>query len=343
VQGEHPHDADSLVLWTGVVVPPFPQARSVDEFRQLSRSDRRILAGAESLCRHLGLGPAKLFETGSLPVFAVGDAHVLKLYPPCFADECDNERSVLEKVHGALPIATPMIVASGEIDGWCYLIMDRVRGRPLDGIWDTLSSSERIHLAEQVGWFLKALHTMDVREMSSSHVEWPRFVRDQAENCLDVQRRRGLESRWLEQIPPFLRQADLSSDTRPVLLHTEIMRSHLFAERNVSAWSLSGAIDFEPAMMGAAEYEFASVGVFLTRGNGPALRALLLAYGYRESDLGLPLQRRFLTYTLLHRYSNLRWYLELLPPPETVSSLDDLAARWWAVGDEPEITATRAA
>jgi hygromycin-B 7''-O-kinase len=132
----------------------------------------------------------------------------------------------------------------------------------------------------------------------------------------------------------------MSSGARMALLHTEIMRSHVFAERNQSAWSLSGVIDFEPAMMGDAEYEFASVGVFLTRGSGPSLRALLLAYGYREGDLGLPLQRRFLTYTLLHRYSNLRWYLEMLPPPATMSSLDDLAARWWAVGDEPEIALT---
>lgn len=99
----------------------------------------------------------------------------------------------------------------------------------------------------------------------------------------------------------------------------------------------SGIIDFEPAMPGAPEYEFASVGVFLTRGSGPALRALLLAHGYRESDFDLALQRRLMAYLLLHRYSNLRSWLERLPVPRDVTTLDAVAARWYALGDEPEI------
>jgi hygromycin-B 7''-O-kinase len=83
--------------------------------------------------------------------------------------------------------------------------------------------------------------------------------------------------------------------------------------------------------------------VFFTCGSGPALRALLRAYGYAEAELDAPLQRRLLTYTLLHRYSNLRWYLELIPPAEGITTLDGLAARWWAFGDEPEIAGPGAA
>jgi hygromycin-B 7''-O-kinase len=116
------------------------------------------------------------------------------------------------------------------------------------------------------------------------------------------------------------------------------MRAHVLAVRDGTGWSLSGVVDFEPAMVGAPEYELASVGVFLTCGSGPALRTLLLAYGYGEGELGLPLQRRLLAYTLLHRYSNLRWYLERIPPGDGVSTLDALAARWWAVGDEAELS-----
>ena len=103
----------------------------------------------------------------------------------------------------------------------------------------------------------------------------------------------------------------------------------------------SGIVDFEPAMLGAPEYEFASVGIFLSCGSGPALRALLLAYGYPESDLGLPLQRRLMAYLLLHRYSNLRWFLDRLPVPRDVTTLDAVAARWFAMGDEPEIQPPR--
>jgi hygromycin-B 7''-O-kinase len=319
------------------VATHFPRAGTAQEFKELSRSDPRVAAGAGALCRELGLGGAKLFEAGSLPVFAAGDAHVMKLYPPCFAHECGHEQSVLSKLHGALPLATPRVVTSGEVDGWRYVVMERIPGTPLDDVWPSLSPSERVRLAGELGRFLRALHAVDAGDMTDAHVDWPRFIREQAEHCVDLQRRHSLAPRWLEQIPSFLAGSDLPPVKRPVLLHTEIMRAHVFAVRDAAGWSLSGVIDFEPAMVGAPEYEFASVGVFLTCGSGPALRALLLAYGHGESDLGLPLQRRLLAYTLLHRYSNLRWYLELMPPSDGISTLDALAARWWAVGDEPEI------
>lgn len=315
----------------------FPPAATTEAFRELSRGDARVAAAAAALCRDLGVEAPALFETGSLPVFAAGDGHVLKLYPPCFAEECEREASVLAALHGALPLATPRLVASGEADGWRYLLMERIPGTPLDRAWSTLSTPERRRLAGELGRFLRALHALDASRLKLLHVDWPRFVREQAARCVEAQRRRGLPARWLEQIPSFLTETDLGRVNAPALLHTEVMRAHVFASDAGMGWSLSGVVDFEPAMVGAAEYEFASVGVFLTCGDGPALRALLLAYGYPERDLGVPLQRRFLAYTLLHRYSNLRWYLDRIPPPDGVTTLEALATRWWAVGDEPEL------
>jgi hygromycin-B 7''-O-kinase len=319
------------------VATRFPRAVTAQELGALPRDDPRLAAAAGALCRALGLGDAKLFAAGSLPVFAAGDAHVVKLYPPFLAHECERERSVLSKLNGALPVATPQVAASGEVDGWRYLVMERIPGEPLDGLWPSLTPSERVRLAGELGRFLRALHAVETRDLADARVDWPRFVREQKERCVEAQRRKSLAPRWLEQIPAFLASTELAPVGPPVLLHTEIMRAHVFAVRQGTGWSLSGVVDFEPAMVGAAEYEFASGGVFLTRGSGPALRALLLAYGYGERDLGPLLQRRLLAYTLLHRYSNLRWYLELLPTGDAISTLDALAARWWALGDEPEI------
>lgn len=45
------------------------------------------------------------------------------------------------------------------------------------------------------------------------------------------------------------------------------------------------------------------------------LRRLLTAFGYRDDQLDSALQRRLLAYALLHRYSNLPRYLQLLPAP----------------------------
>ena len=37
-----------------------------------------------------------------------------------------------------------------------------------------------------------------------------------------------------------------------------------------------------------------------------------------------------MAYTLLHRYSNLRWYLEQVPPPPDTRTLARLAMDWWS-------------
>ncbi len=83
-------------------------------------------------------------------------------------------------------------------------------------------------------------------------------------------------------------------------------------------------------MVGCPEYEFASVGLFVTRGDRELLRDCLLGYGYREDELGPELSRRFLTYTLLHRYSRLSWYLEFMPTDD-VTTLEQMAQAWWAM------------
>lgn len=318
----------------------FPPAPTPEAFRALSREDPRIAAGAGALCRELALGPPALFAAGSLPVYAAGDAHVLKLFPPCFAQERDNEARVLSRVHGRLPLATPGVVARGEADGWRWLVMERIAGTPLDRVWPSLAAAERVRLAREVGRFLRALHALDAGDAagaSAAREGWRRFLAAQEARCVDRQRARGLAPAWLEQIPSFLAATPLAPPERPVLLHTEIMPAHLLAVPGAAGWALTGVVDFEPSMTGAAEYELASVGVFLTCGGGAALRALLRAYGCADADLGPALQRRLLAYTLLHRYSNLRWYLERLPPPRGVATLEALAARWFAVGDEPEL------
>jgi hygromycin-B 7''-O-kinase len=116
------------------------------------------------------------------------------------------------------------------------------------------------------------------------------------------------------------------------LLHTELMREHLLASPDGSGWRLSGLFDFEPAMLGAPEYDFASFGLFVSCGDGNFLRRALLAYGHAEHALDGALQCRLMAYALLHRYSNLRWYLERLPAAGA-TTLEQLAARWWRLDD----------
>jgi hypothetical protein len=130
------------------------------------------------------------------------------------------------------------------------------------------------------------------------------------------------------QIPGFLDSIPIR-DTQQALLHTEIMREHLLVSQDgAGAWQLSGLIDFEPAMRGAPEYEFAALGVFAAAGDARFLRRALLAYGYSDSELDTG-RRRLMGWTILHRYSHLSAYLARLPPPST-ATFAAAADRWFA-------------
>ena len=80
--------------------------------------------------------------------------------------------------------------------------------------------------------------------------------------------------------------------------------------------------------LGLREYEFASIGLFVSAGDPRALRSILLAYGYAAAALEHALQNRLMAMALLHRYSNLPWYLQRLPLPDA-QRLEQLAAHWW--------------
>ena len=80
-------------------------------------------------------------------------------------------------------------------------------------------------------------------------------------------------------------------------------------------------------MVGAPDYELASVGIFVAGAEAGVLRAVLEGYGMGPDD---DLAPRIMAYALLHRYSNLRWYLERLPPVPDAKTIEALARGWFA-------------
>jgi hygromycin-B 7''-O-kinase len=245
-----------------------------------------VRPGVDALCRHLGIGPRVLSRfTAGSRPVYAAGELVLKLYPQADGDSWSVEAGVLAAVEGALPVAAPRVHATGSWDGWSYLLMSRLPGIPLD-------------------------------------VAWPEFAARQRAACEQSQRGLGLAEEWASQIPGFLASITFP-DEEPVLLHTEVMRQHLLAEPG--PWRLSGLIDFEPAMRGAREYEFACAGAFFSQGDAVLLREVLTSYGHHLDD---ELPRRLLAWLLLHRYSSLPWYLDRLPRPAE-PTLDALANRWF--------------
>jgi hygromycin-B 7''-O-kinase len=311
-------------------VDVLPPAATEEAFIAVGRDEAALRPGLERLSTRLGLDPADLtrYPAGSRPVYASGDV-VLKLFPPVAGwPDYRIEAEVLAAVQGALPTPTPQVHAAGEQDGWGYILMSRLPGVPLEGVWDQVPDRDR--LAGELGETIAALHEVPPPEIAGWWPEdWPAFVARQRERVVGEQLCLGLPAAWADQIPGFLDEVALPGRA-PVLLHTEVMREHLLVtEGPGGAWRLSGLIDFEPAMRGDREYEWAAVGVFVAEGDSAFLARVLTTYGYSRDQLDRTLRRRLLAWLLLHRYSNLAWYLSLLPEPDR-PTLDALADRWFA-------------
>ena len=312
-----------------VVLPP---ASTDEAFAAIGRDESTLRPGLERLCRLLGVNADDLtrFPAGSRPVYAAGDL-VLKLFPPVTTwPGYRIEAQMLAAVAAQLPTPTPQVHAAGEHDGWGYVLMSRLPGVPLDIAWGRVSAQDRDRLAAQLGQTIAALHQMPPPVIKDWWpADWPSFVSQQRARCVREQRELGLLPVWADQIPEFLAAVALPAGP-PVLLHTEVMREHLLvSEGPAGAWRLSGLIDFEPAMRGEREYEFVGVGVFVAEGDARFLAGTLASYGYDRDQLGPDLRRRLLAWGILHRYSNLRWWMQRLPEPSR-STLDALADRWFA-------------
>lgn len=311
---------------------PFPQADDEAGWDALCADDAALAPGVAAVCARHGLAgrPVLRYDSGSLPVYAIGDAHVLKLFPPNEGDHASIEARTLCAVHDTLPIPTPRLLARETLDGWHCLLMTLLRGRRLVDAWPELSLVERDRFADELGASIAALHAIDTSPLADFTPRWAEFLPTQRESAVERQRKRRLDAYWLERLPAFLDRWMPPLEERRSLLHTELMREHLMVAQDGKGWQLSGLFDFEPAMLGAPEYDFASFGLFVACGDGRFLRRTLRAYGYRDDQLDAALQNRLMAYAILHRYSNLRWYLERLPVPGA-TTLEELAARWWAL------------
>lgn len=313
---------------------PLPHADSPDAWDRLIDDDAALAGGVDEILRPhaLSSSPRARYASGSLPVYAIGRDHVLKLFPPHEEEHATVEARVLAALQGRLPIPTPRLHAAGRHDGWHWLLMSQLQGTRLVDAWPGLAPADRDRLADSLGAALASLHAIDIAPLRGLPPDWASFVDGQRASAVERQRAHGLDPHWLAQVEPFLERWAPPPGAPAAVLHTEVMREHLLVAPGDDGPRLSGLFDFEPAMLGAPEYDFASVGLFVSCGDGRFLRRVLRTYGYPAPGLDAALQCRFMAWTLLHRYANLPWYLRRLPAGDA-TSLEALAARWWAFDD----------
>lgn len=266
------------------------------------------LPAMKTICQEQGLPAGKLSRIGegSAIVFACGET-LIKLLPPFWRRERELDLLGLQKCYGRLPVTTPELLGTGELEGWGYLITRRVGGVPLKGLWRRLEPNQRADVTQQLGELIQSLQTIEIGDLPQ---DWPAFAANQSLGLAAAQQAKGLSAAQAEAFESALTEAlpALPLDEKRVFLHSDLTDEHLLMEEKSGQWRITGLIDFGDAMAGEALYELAAPCTLLTGGRPELRRALLAGYGREVSE------EQLLAVQLLHRFCFLPGMLKKAGP-----------------------------
>lgn len=282
---------------------------------------------------------ARMFPSGSDVVFGGADL-VFKFTEPRWSAQMASERGWLAHVDGALSVATPRVVAEGEIAGWPYTVMTRVPGTPLGTVWETLDHAARTQLARDVGRLVAELHGL---ALPAEHEAWEPYAIDAVADARAT-RARLIASDPLvtpalvEEVERFLAEAvgsDSSDgvsaaaaagfgDGRRVLLHTELLDQHVLVDASGDHPRPCGLIDFADARVGPPEYDVPALVEFVLKDEPGALDALCEGLGGDLARRDAAATDRLLAWSLCHRFAHLG---RMVRAAGGASDLDTLRAR----------------
>ena len=267
---------------------------------------------------------------GFAPVLMT-DAYAVKFLPPEWRDEAANEVAALERVHGRLPARTPVVVAVGEIEGWTYLVTERLSGVIYFALGPTLNLDERVFVSRQTGEALAALHQVPCEGLAVRQPDWDEFSAECVTTCVEHQRRKGLCEATLSQLPSLIKQGQpLIPDERRVLLHADLHSAHVLFEQQNGRWKLTGILDFGDAIVGHPEYDIVTPAFYIAGPNTVALQALFEPLGFRCDEES---SQRLMAWSALHPYNDLARHL---PPEQGADELGWLRKRYWPVLTDAE-------
>ena len=107
--------------------PSLPRDISVGDFDRLHDDSSAWHAAIESIARGCGgTEPVVQVTEGTVLVALLGRRQVLKLYPPFLRDHFEFEYAALARLGGRLRLPTPVLLQTGEHQGWPWLLMTQL-------------------------------------------------------------------------------------------------------------------------------------------------------------------------------------------------------------------------
>lgn len=290
----------------------------------------REAAAAVCARHHLSYESLRRSPRGENVIFLVDGRLVIKIFDSP-RDNYSREAAALQYAGGKLGIETPGLVHAGEIAGRPYLVMTQLPGRASREVWAGVPRRDRLEIISRLGAAMRELHAHEAPLQTALNRDWHSFIRRQAREAVERQRALGANPEWLESLPSYLaeRLGLLPSDERQVFLHGDIHAGNVLLAEVGGRWRVTGLIDFGDSLCGLREYEFVAPGVLMAQGDSELQRAMLLAYGYKESQLDSTLRARLMLLTVLYECSDLRKYALRLSPDAVRLTLDELEAAVW--------------
>jgi aminoglycoside phosphotransferase (APT) family kinase protein len=193
-------------------------------------------------------------------VFAVGE-HVLKLVPPCNAQDAIREIDVLPRLDLGVP--SPRLHAVLPIDDWTALHMSRLPGRPANEVWGNLEEPARIALMGELGSLLARIRRVPLTHEDGDASEVLarlrlRAKRHEASGFPDVD---GFLNRHLRPDEPAFAHFDLTTGNAMLDEHGHLV----------------GVLDFVASRAFYPVFDLITPGVFFAAGHPARLAALVEA------------------------------------------------------------------
>jgi len=270
-----------------------------------------------------------VFLEGTNIVFAHGKNRIIKIFPPVHKDHFTHEVLVMHQLYNKLSVNTPKIEFEGEIEGWPFIIMSRLDGTLLEGLWEKIDHNNKMVLIREVGSLIREVHSLPTNGLEVIDCHWEQFISKQKLQCLEHHRSMQLPEKLLQQIPKYLESMDLPKIKNPVILTGEYTPMNLLVSETSGIWYISGMIDFGDSVLGMPEYDLLGPGAFLIQGDKQLLKEFLKSYGYSTESMTPTLSRQFTILMLLHRYSNLNVQVRIKDWKSNVNSMEDLENLVW--------------
>jgi hygromycin-B 7''-O-kinase len=306
-----------------------PEIPSLAVYRQIYRSSGTWLPALRIICKRHGLDPTALRPAppGSHIVYWAEPGCLVKLFCPLWRTDAQNETLALAALSAETGFRVPRLLASGELEGWPYLVLTRLPGFPLDECWEHLAQPDRLSLAASLGSVLAALHRTPTANLAPLNVGFSSLLAGLRASFAARQAETGANPEWIAQCTAFLDSlpTPIVLPQADVLLHADLNAEHLFCEPTDHGWRITGLIDFGDAMLGHPYYEFIAPGFIFAR--APALRrAMLLAYGFSPAMLDAALSGTLLAFTLLHRFASLPDIIAISgePAPPNLAAVQEI-------------------